>query len=116
MKKEDLEIDMVIEREYWRDRTIKSMGDNNYWYAYEYGEDADSLAYLEDWSPKQETPELYYIWRICNLSNWFMGGSYLAKNGLDSSGEKRFTTWDELERHICTEFKPITKDGKVWEG
>lgn len=108
MKREELEVGVTITRAGWTDRVILFIGKATYFYAASDEENRDSFACLGHWEVKTEKPELRYIWRYQKED----GDIIIEKLYLTEKEAAAFT----LEHVKCTEFKPITKDGKYYEG
>ena len=62
----------------------------------------------------KENEDIYYRWFFNHGNGWYTTNNYYSKNGKLTGGSD-FHNWDEIEKKIATEFKPIDKNGDYVE-
>lgn len=118
MNKEDLKVGMKIKNTKDIRASILEVlyiGETSFFYKYKnisgkYEDISMHFSNFHHYEPTPEPPELFWRWKSNNnrYNIWSIESEYLS----DDQAKETFTG-----KHIkATEFKPITADGKTWEG
>ena len=97
---------------------ILCVGKAAVFYRYEYSgaensKDFGSFTCYFTKKPK-ENEDIYYRWFFNHGNGWYITINYYNKNGKRTGGSG-YDNWDEIEKKIATEFKPIDKNGDYVE-
>lgn len=112
MKKEDLKVGMKIESQLtFKTAKVIDINDRLQKVVLEY-EDViviRDLSRFKGFEPVPEKPVLLYRWRVLNSGVWCALSNYYTEDHMENN--RPHGAYTKL-----TEFKPITADGKTWEG